>query len=269
MRDVVPFGALQDLLYKFRSWNSTSPRGEVPALRQCWPSSCSPSPLPRGSTGSRSCAPPDARSGIPWVAMDAGIRGMTGSLFLVKNRHPAVASGRILDGQAPLLPGGLPLGRSSRCSTGPASCSSPGTPTAAPLREMPEDLPGRLRPDRKAVDPECLRCLDCTRCPSLKVTTVFHARPFATPEIRGGISPDKGRRKWPTRRRGTDRAGGEMGDRSREAESPGGFPDLPHHDPDAHQDLHERLRDPYRHRAAHLGAPGDRARNSSTTPRWG
>jgi polyferredoxin len=41
--------------------------------------------------------------------------------------------------------------------------------------------PVDIRPDRNWTNPDCLRCLDCTRCPSLKLTTVFHGNPFGLP----------------------------------------------------------------------------------------
>jgi len=40
--------------------------------------------------------------------------------------------------------------------------------------------PVDIRPDRNPTDPDCLRCLDCTLCPSLKLTTVFQRQPFDT-----------------------------------------------------------------------------------------
>src|SRR3989304_2749708 len=43
--------------------------------------------------------------------------------------------------------------------------------------------PVDIRPDRNWTDPDCLRCLDCTRCPSLKLTTVFHRQPFGEPAV--------------------------------------------------------------------------------------
>ncbi|MDD5762325.1 MAG: hypothetical protein PHP88_07420, partial [bacterium] len=45
--------------------------------------------------------------------------------------------------------------------------------------------PVDIRPDLNWTNPECLRCLDCTRCPSIKLTTVFHRQPFDAP----GASP--------------------------------------------------------------------------------
>ena len=41
--------------------------------------------------------------------------------------------------------------------------------------------PVDIRPDRNWSNPDCLRCLDCTRCPSIKLTTVFHGNPFGLP----------------------------------------------------------------------------------------
>jgi hypothetical protein len=42
--------------------------------------------------------------------------------------------------------------------------------------------PVDIRPDYKPASAECLRCLDCTRCPSLALTTVFHRNPFGIPK---------------------------------------------------------------------------------------
>jgi polyferredoxin len=45
--------------------------------------------------------------------------------------------------------------------------------------------PVDIRPDRNWTNPDCLRCLDCTRCPSIKLTTVFHQKPFGVPSAGG------------------------------------------------------------------------------------
>jgi hypothetical protein len=45
--------------------------------------------------------------------------------------------------------------------------------------------PVDIRPDREPTNLDCLRCLDCTRCPSLKLTTVLHKNPFALPSAGG------------------------------------------------------------------------------------
>jgi hypothetical protein len=52
--------------------------------------------------------------------------------------------------------------------------------------------PVDIRPDRNPTDPDCLRCLDCTLCPSLKLTTAFHRHPFggtAVPAPVAGSAP--------------------------------------------------------------------------------
>jgi polyferredoxin len=183
-----PFGALQDLLYKFRSWKFDIPprarflRYAVLAVLVF------AVPFATGEHWfSKLCPAGTLEAGIPWVAMDAGIRGMTGSLFLVKIAILLSLLAVSSMAKRPFCRAVCPLGaifslfnRTSflQLAWDPDSCTRCG--------KCQKICPVGIRPDRKAVDPECLRCLDCTRCPSLKVTTVFHARPFATPEIRGG-----------------------------------------------------------------------------------
>ncbi len=176
-----PFGALQDLLYKFRSWKFPIPpwarflRYAVLAVLVF------AVPFVTGESWfSKLCPAGTLAAGIPWATMNAGVRGMIGSLFWVKISILLSMVAVSAMAKRPFCRAACPLGaifslfnRTSllQLAWDPDSCTRCG--------KCQKICPVDIRPDRKPADPECLRCLDCTRCPSLKATTVFHAHPFA------------------------------------------------------------------------------------------
>lgn len=176
-----PFGALQDLLYKFRSWKLPIPPWARFLRYAVLGVLVLAVPFLTGEHWfSKLCPAGTLEAGLPWVTMNEGVRAMIGSMFWVKVAILLSFVAWSSMAKRPFCRAACPLGavfslfnRTSllQLAWDPDSCTRCGK-----CRKI---CPVDIRPDRKAADPECLRCLDCTRCPSLKATTVFHARPFA------------------------------------------------------------------------------------------
>lgn len=189
-----PFGFLQDLLHKVRTWKARLPRWAsslryaalvllvflVPALTHV-------------SWFSRLCPMGTLSAGLPWAAMSDGVRAMIGSLFWVKIGILLLFVASSVLVKRPFCRAACPLGaifslfnRSSflRLAWNPETCTRCGK-----CRKI---CPVDIRPDRDPASAECLRCWDCTRCPSLKVSTVLAGNPFGLPargDGRSGESP--------------------------------------------------------------------------------
>jgi ferredoxin-type protein NapH len=176
-----PFGALQDLLFKFRSHKLSLPPWTRHFRYAVLAVLVFAIPFATGESWfSKLCPAGTLLAGIPWVTMNAGIRAMIGPLFWVKISillSFVTVSSMV---KRPFCRAVCPLGAIFSLFNGasllqlawnPDSCTRCGK-----CRKI---CPVDIRPDRKPTDPECLRCLDCTLCPSLKATTVFHSRPFA------------------------------------------------------------------------------------------
>ncbi len=176
-----PFGALQDLLYKFRSFKLSLPSWARYFRYAALAALVFAIPFATGESWfSKLCPAGTLLAGIPWVTMNAGVRAMIGSLFWVKISILLSFLTVSTMVKRPFCRAVCPLGaifslfnKTSflQLVWNPDSCTRCG--------KCQKICPVDIRPDRKATDPECLRCLDCTLCPSLKATTVFHASPFA------------------------------------------------------------------------------------------
>jgi polyferredoxin len=180
-----PFGALQDLLYKFRGWKASLPHwtrylryAVLAGLVFVIPY------LTRESWFSKLCPVGTLMGGLPWVTMNAGIRSMVRSLFWVKIAILLFFVTTATMVKRPFCRAICPLGaifslfnKSSflQLAWDPDTCTRCG--------KCQEICPVDIRPDRNPTDPDCLRCLDCTRCPSLKLTTVFHRQPFGVTTV--------------------------------------------------------------------------------------
>ena len=180
-----PFGTLQDLLYKFRAWKVSIPAWTrylryvvLAALVFAVPY------VTRESWFSKLCPVGTLTAGLPWVAMNPGVRSMIRSLFWVKIAILLFFVTTSTMVKRPFCRAICPLGaifsffnKSSflQLAWNPDTCTRCGK-----CRKI---CPVDIRPDRKPTDPDCLRCLDCTRCPSMKLTTVFHKEPFGEPAI--------------------------------------------------------------------------------------
>jgi polyferredoxin len=175
-----PFGTLQDLLYKFRGWKISLPAWTrylryavlvllvfaVPlATREHW--------------FSKLCPAGTLMGGLPWLAMDPGLRSMIRSLFWIKIAILLFFATTSTMVKRPFCRAFCPLGaifsffnRTSflQLAWNPDTCTRCG--------KCQKICPVDIRPDRNPTDPDCIRCLDCTRCPSLKLATVFHKDPF-------------------------------------------------------------------------------------------
>jgi len=185
-----PFGALQDLLFKLPARKAAVPpwarRFRYAALLVL----VFAVPFLTGENWfSKLCPAGTLEAGVPWASMNAGVRDMIGSMFWVKIAILLSFVAWSATAKRPFCRAACPLGavfslfnRTSllQLAWDPDSCTRCGK-----CRKI---CPVDIRPDRKAADPECIRCLDCTRCPSLKATTVFHAHPFAGAFPRGNDS---------------------------------------------------------------------------------
>ncbi|MEW6721315.1 MAG: 4Fe-4S binding protein [Thermodesulfobacteriota bacterium] len=176
-----PFGTLQDLLYKFRSWKFTIPRWArylryvalvvlvlaIPLLtREHW--------------FSKLCPVGTLIAGIPWATLNAGVRAMIGAMFWVKISILLFFVTASTMAKRPFCRAACPLGAIFSLFNKASFVQLAWNPdTCTRCGKCRKICPVDIRPDRKATDPECVRCLDCTLCPSLKATTVFRSDPFA------------------------------------------------------------------------------------------
>lgn len=178
-----PFGFLQDLLYKFKSFKHSIPvwtryiRYAVLALLVFLIPL-----LTHENWFSKLCPMGTLIGGLTWVTLDLNVRSMIRYLFWVKISILLFFVTTSLMVKRPFCRAVCPLGaifsvfnKSSflQLAWNPDTCTKCGK-----CRKI---CPVDIRPDRNITNPDCLRCLDCTRCPSLKLTTVLHRNPFAVP----------------------------------------------------------------------------------------
>ncbi len=178
-----PFGALQDVLYKFRAWKVSIPSWTRYLRYVVLAVLVFAIPLvTREHWFSKLCPAGTVMAGLPWVTMNAGVRAMIGSLFWVKISILLFFTTTSTMVKRPFCRAACPLGavfslfnKSSfvQLAWDADSCTRCG--------KCQKICPVDIRPDRKPTDPDCIRCLDCTRCPSLKATTVLHRNPFGAP----------------------------------------------------------------------------------------
>lgn len=176
-----PFGFLQDLLYKFRVWKASMPfvlrhmRFAVLILlvfllpyitHQNW--------------FSKLCPMGTLIGGLPWVTLNLNVRSMVKGMFWVKIGILLFFITTSMSVKRPFCRAACPLGaifslfnRVSflRLAWNQDTCTRCG--------KCQKVCPVDIRIDRNPDSVDCLRCLDCTKCPSVKLTTAFHARPFA------------------------------------------------------------------------------------------
>ena len=180
-----PFGALQDLLYKFRSWKISIPSGARFLRYAALVVLVFAIPFFTGEHWfSKLCPAGTLEAGLPWVAMDADVRMLIGSMFWVKVALLLFFTTLSTMAKRPFCRTACPLGailslfnRASflQLAWNHETCTRCG--------KCSKICPVDIRPDRKPAATECLRCLDCTVCPSLKAITVFHERPFAPASV--------------------------------------------------------------------------------------
>jgi len=175
-----PFGFLQDLLYKFRAWKVSIPvwtryfRYAVLALLVFLIPF-----LTHENWFSKLCPMGTLIGGLPWVTLNVNVRSMIRALFWVKIAILLFFMTVSTTVKRPFCRAICPLGaifslfnKSSflQLAWNPDTCTRCG--------KCQKICPVDIRPDRNWTNPDCLRCLDCTRCPSIKLTTVFHGEPF-------------------------------------------------------------------------------------------
>ena len=183
-----PFGFLQDLLYKFRGWKVSIPAwtryfryAVLVLLVFAIPY------VTHENWFSKLCPMGTLIGGLPWVTLNMSVRSMIRWLFWVKISILLFFITTSTMVKRPFCRAACPLGaiyslfnKSSflQLAWNPDSCTQCGK-----CRKI---CPVDIRPDRNITNPDCLRCLDCTRCPSIKLTTVLHRNPFGIPAKAGG-----------------------------------------------------------------------------------
>jgi len=185
-----PFGFLQDLLYKFQSWKVSIPAwtrffryAVLVGLVFLIPY------ITHENWFSKLCPMGTLIGGLPWVTMNVNVRSMIRALFWVKIAILLFFVTTSTMVKRPFCRAICPLGaifslfnKSSflQLAWNPDTCTRCG--------KCQKICPVDIRPDRNWTDPDCLRCLDCTRCPSLKLTTVFQRQPFGAPGVPEPVS---------------------------------------------------------------------------------
>jgi ferredoxin len=178
-----PFGFLQDLLYKFRSWKAAMPGflryfryAVLAGLVFIIPY------LTQQNVFSKLCPMGTLIGGLPWVTFNLNVRSMIRGMFWVKIAITLFFLTTFTMVKRPFCRAVCPLGaifslfnRVSflRLAWNPDTCTRCGK-----CRKI---CPVDIRIDRNPDSPDCLLCLDCTKCPSVKLTTTFHANPFPKP----------------------------------------------------------------------------------------
>ncbi len=186
-----PFGALQDLLYKLRVRKvPVPPRARHLRYAALLVLVFAVPYLTGEHWFSKLCPAGTLEAGIPWASMNEGVRAMIGSMFWVKIAILLSLRRLVGGGEAPVLQGGMPPG-------GDLLAVQPDQPPPArlgpgqlhPLREMPEDLPGRHPAGPEARGPGMPAVPRLHPLPEPQGDDGIHARPFAGAFPRGGNSP--------------------------------------------------------------------------------
>ena len=123
------------------------------------------------------------------VTMNAGVRSMVRSLFWVKIAILLFFVTTSTMVKRPFCRAACPLGAIFSLFNKASFLQLAWDPdTCTKCGKCQMICPVDIRPDRNPTDPDCLRCLDCTRCPSLKLTTVFHRQPFGEPAVPASVA---------------------------------------------------------------------------------
>jgi len=178
-----PFGFLQDLLYKFRSWKVSIPvwtryfrYAALAVLVFLVPY------LTHENWFSKLCPAGTLMGGLTWVTLDLNVRSMIGSLFWVKISILLFFVAASVPVKRIFCRAACPLGAIFSFFNGSSFLQLAWNPdTCTRCGKCRKICPVDIRPDYNPTNPDCVRCLDCTRCPSLKATTVLHKNPFAAP----------------------------------------------------------------------------------------
>ncbi len=175
-----PFGFLQDLLYKLSAFKHRIPvwtryiryvvlAGLVFLIPY----------LTHENWFSKLCPMGTLIGGLPWVTLNLNVRSMIRALFWVKIAILLffITTSAIV--KRPFCRAICPLGAIFSLFNKASLVQLAWNPdTCTKCGKCQKICPVDIRPDRNPTNPDCLRCLDCTRCPSLRLVTVFHRNPF-------------------------------------------------------------------------------------------
>lgn len=188
-----PFGFMQDVLYKLRAWKVSMPVWTrwfrylvllvlviiIPAVTQ-------------ENWFSKLCPCGTLIGGLPWVTLDRNVRSMVRALFFMKVAMLMFIVGISTMVKRPFCRAICPLGAIfSLFNKASFVQLAWNADTCTRCGKCEKICPVDIRPDRNQTNPDCLRCLDCTRCPSIKLTTVFHRDPFGNLAAVAGSVPEK------------------------------------------------------------------------------
>lgn len=178
-----PFGLLQDILYKFRAWKISLPvwtryfrYAVLVGLVFIIPY------LTHENWFSKLCPMGTLIGGLSWVTLNMNVRSMIRALFWVKVSLLLFFVTTSTMVKRPFCRAVCPLGALFSLFNKASLVQLAWNPdTCTRCGKCQKICPVDIRPDRNWSNPDCLRCLDCTRCPSIKLTTVFHRYPFGVP----------------------------------------------------------------------------------------
>jgi ferredoxin-type protein NapH len=190
-----PFGFLQDLLYRVRSRKMALPLASVLRYMRYAALALLVFLVPyltRESWFSKLCPAGTLMGGLPWAVLAPDVRAMIGTLFWVKLVILLAFVAASVPVKRPFCRTACPLGAIlslfNRVSFVQLAWNSDTCIDCGKCREV---CPVDIRPDRDTASPECIRCLDCLQCPSLKVTTILDSDPFGRRDPLGAALPGR------------------------------------------------------------------------------
>jgi len=179
-----PFGFLQDMLYKFRTYKFGIPQflryfkyivlASLVFAIPYWT---------HENWFSKLCPMGTLIAGLPWVTMNLNVRSMIRYMFWIKIAILLFFMTTSAMTKRPFCRVVCPLGAIFSIFNKASFLKLEwNADTCTRCGKCQKICPVDIRVDREANSIDCVRCLDCTRCPSVKLTTVFTKDPFKKSE---------------------------------------------------------------------------------------
>ncbi|RMG61133.1 MAG: 4Fe-4S binding protein, partial [Deltaproteobacteria bacterium] len=188
-----PFGFFQDILYKFRTWKFSLPQWVrwfryvvLVSLVFIIPY------ITHENWFSKLCPMGTLIAGLPWVTLNVNVRSMVKTMFWVKISILLFFVTTSTMTKRPFCRAVCPLGAIFSVFNKASFLKLEwNADTCTRCGKCQKICPVDIRVDREPNSIDCLRCLDCTRCPSVKLTTIFTKEPFKKAESYPGVGREE------------------------------------------------------------------------------